>query len=204
MVVAAQFLRGNSRNAIGQPGRLLIAPITSPVPAALAHIISTSTYDPNPTYGFVDVGITRAALTLTNQADSTQWDSQQFGRYAAMPTNFWASVAAEALEITQANKIYLMGADAATAVSAQEIRTDFTAKQEFVNYRLAVIYVDRFRLIHASVFPNAYWDGSAVAEALDRGNQQVIPFTFMSYPDDRTISAVNGQPLFRYDFDQIP
>lgn len=199
----AAFLRGNRRNAIGEPARLLIAPIAAPLPAAFSHIVSTSTYDPNPTYQFVDIGMTRSALTMTVQADSNQWDSQQFTRYATVPTNRWATISSEALELTQANKVYLMGASAATPVGAKELRSDFSADPNFVNYRLAAIHKDRFGLLHASVFPNVYWDGSAISQAFARGEQAVIPFTFTGYPDDGAISATTGEALFRYDFDQI-
>lgn len=201
--MAGRFLRGNSRKAIGQPARLLIAPYNAPMPAKLSDLVSLTTYDPNPTYQFIDIGLTRAALTITVQADSNNWDSQQSGRYATVPTNRWATVASEALEIDQDRKVYLMDADAATDSTTNEHRTDFSLKDSFVQYRLAAIYTDRFRYVHGHVFPLAQWDGSAVAMAMDRGAQQAIPFSFNAMPDDAALSAVTNQPLFRVDFDQF-
>jgi hypothetical protein len=198
----AQFYRGTSGNVIGAPARILIAPSTSPVPTQLSEVVNMSTYAPNSTYGFTDLGLTRSPVTMDISASSQTWRSEQFGIFRTLPTDWRGSVKAEFLEVTQANKQAIMLASVATDSATREHRTNFAALINFPIVRLALMYIDHLGLVHATVYPNAQWDGAAITETLGRGASLYLPMTWTTYPDDTVIDTVTGLATIRFDFDQ--
>lgn len=197
------FYKGNNLNSIGEPARILIAPHSYPMPTRISEIIGlTAPWAVVGTYGFRDIGFTRTETTMQHQAGANTWSNQQVGEYRRVPTNFTAQVSTAALEMTQQNKVTLMNASAAdeVVVGAEHV-THFEALAYFPQYRVAVVHRDDYQNIHATVFPLAQWDGSAVTQTLGRGTQLDIPFTFVCMPDPDVI-GVNGYPMFRVDFDQ--
>lgn len=197
------FYRGNSLNSIGEQARLMLAPFVSPAPTQLAHLMSMTTYDPNATYGFVDIGLTNAPLTMSVQADTNNWDNQQYGRYRVVPTMFHGALGTTALEYTQANRVMLMGATAATDPTTNEHRTNWSALVALPLYRAAAVHLDPNGWVHATVYPRVQWDGGAIQTTLARGDQLGIPFTFAAMVDDQLIDPTTKQGLYRYDFDQF-
>lgn len=198
----AQFYRGNSDNVIGSPARVLLASSTYPVPTKLADIISLTTLDPNPTYGFIDLGVTRSPAKTDIAAAVQTWRNEQFGVFRTVPTDWKGGFSAEFLETTQSNKQAIMLASTPADSAVNEHRTNFAALINFPIVRLAVLYQDQFSLAHASVFPRAQWDGAAISETVGRGQEMFIPMAWVCYPDSNVVDAVTGQACVRYDFDQ--
>lgn len=206
MVSAGAFYRGNSANSIGHPARVMIAPFSYPMPTKIDDIVDitgpTPSYDPVATYGFRDIGITRNELSMGHQAETVNWDNQQFGRFLIMPTNYFATITTEALEPTADNKVELLQASQVTDSATNEARFNYAARTSFPLYRIAVLGEDRHRLLHASVFPRCQWDGSQLVQQLARATQQVVPFNFMGWVDETVIDTDTGQGCYRVDFDQ--
>ena len=200
--MADPFYRGNNENAIGAPARVLMAESSYPMVEELAHIISLSTYDPNTTYGWREMGLTSAPTTLGHSVETAEWRSEQFGRFRIVPVDYTATVQTEFMEMTQDIKVLaMMGSEEPSPPSGQTV-TYFSALENIPNYRIAVLFRDHLKKIHASVFPNAQWNGDAIQQAIARGEAVRAPVTFNAYVDTDVIDSVSGQACFRVDFDQ--
>jgi hypothetical protein len=204
--VGAKY-RGNQLNSIGGPARLLIAPLTADVPEGIGDIIDLDDSEGEPSRDPVgewrDIGMTAEGLTMSHQADTNNWDSQQFGRYRVVPTNYHGSLSTQALEITQQNKVDLLQASAGDDNAAGELVTFYEARPHIAQYRIAAIFWDQYDLMHASVFPLTQWDGSAVQQAMEMGQPQRIPFSFSVFTDS-ALTGPDGFGTFRIDFDEVP
>jgi hypothetical protein len=198
----------NSNNSIGGPARVLLVPAigTYPHSARISEIFDLGTYLPNTTtYGWVDIGETKTPTRIQEAVAKTDWRSEQFGLYRSQPTDWTGQVVAEALEMTQQNKLNLMLASnpGNTGDTSPTARSNFSARTSLPYVRLAAAMLDQFNKIHISIFPKCQWDGAAIATSLARGDSESIPMTWTAFPDDSIIDSVTNVAVFRYDFDQI-
>lgn len=205
-MAAGQFYRGDDDNAIGAPARILVSPASNPHPTRISNIIAsggTPTYNPVlTTYGWVDLGLTNAPFSMQHGASVQEWQNQQYGTFRTVPDNWRGQIGSTFIEITQANKGYLMGAKTATDPVANEHRTDFTTLTSFDRYHVACVWFDHKRLIHASYFPQCEVNLSSVQQTVARGQMHDIPVQWTAFPDDGLLAESDGLPVIRVDFDQ--
>ncbi len=200
----AGFYRGNSDEVIAAPCRVLIAPSTYPHPTQLSHIINLSTYDPNITYGWQDLGVTGAPTRVSIGADAQKLSNQQFGQFRTVPTDFHGQVVSEFLQVSQDKKALLIPLAVKQAdTPGGEKLTDYTSVASFPTVRLALLFKDHNNKAHAIYMPKCQWGGQDIEQQIGRGEMIRIPMTWDAYPDDTLLDPTNGEPVIRRDFDQV-
>ena len=200
----AQFHRVNNDNVIGGAARVLVAPSSYALPTDLAHIVAhASTYAPNGTYGWADIGTTKSASNIAMQAATNEWRGEQQGPIRMLYTDYTGTATFEMEELAgsqgQSNKL-LAGAVAGTAAAGQT-RTDWTARNTPPDeVHICFLREDPDGRLHATIAPRAQWDGSALQRQFTRGESESLALPMKLYGDTDNTGA-DGNPLIFYDLD---
>ena len=179
---------------------MMLAPSSNTAPSALAHLINMTTYDPNATYGWVDLGLTGEPTSIVEGFDASEWESQQFGRLKTQLTLWNRMVKTELIEWT--NNIRQLIRESSTPAGAGasgQTRINYPERVSVPFRRLAVLHMRDDGRIIAHIFPSVQWSGADIESTLARDNPQRVPIEWRAYVDDNIIDSETGQPVAHYE-----
>lgn len=201
----AEFYRGTNTNVISRIARVLYAPTTYPAPTQLSHIINLSTYAPNTTYGWEDLGLTLEPLTLPHTIDAAGFVTQQRGEIRKTPqeTRFLGRTTLG--EVTVANRKKFMEGDTITQPTAGENRMYVGKPKSLSNFRMAFVNLDEDSgKIDGIIFLKAQITGAAGEQTWGRGVASALPIEVEAFPnDDGIVTADTGASVVRIDLEQV-
>ena len=204
--MSTPFYRGTKSNVKNKIARLLIAPSTYNIPVQLSEIINLTTYNPNSTYGFEDMGYTLEPVALSVTTEQAAFTVEQEGEIKSHPTEQRHVVRTVLAEVTMANRSKLFASDAAEAVSGAspaENRMRISRPKSLPTYRLAVVSLDEeLDKISGVIYPKVQASASAMEESWSRADATRLAAEFNAYPNDDNFNDAEGNPVIRIDLEQ--
>jgi hypothetical protein len=201
----AEFYRGDNTQVKARIARVLWAPTTGPAPTQLADVIDLSTYEPNATYLWEDLGLTTEPLTLPHTIDASGFVTQQRGEIRKTPqeTRFLGRTTLG--EVTIANRKKFMEGDTVSQPTANENRMYLAKPKALTNFRMAFLNLDEDSgLIDGIIFLKAQITGAAGEQTWARGAASTLPIEVEAYPnDDGIVTSDTGAAVVRIDLEQV-
>ena len=197
-----EFYKGTNSNVKARIARFLVAPSTYPAPTLLEHVISLTTYEPNATYGFRDVGLTLEPLALPHTIESAGFVTEQRGEIRKVPqeTRFLARTTLG--ELTPQNKAQFMEADVVETVSSQQ-RVKIGKAKRLTNFRSAFLNLDEDTgKIDGIILLKSQITGAAGEQTWGRGVASSLPVEIEAFPNDDGILTTDGKDVVRIDLQQ--
>jgi len=201
----AEFYRGDNTQVKARIARVLWAPTTGPAPTKLSDVIDLSTYEPNATYLWEDLGLTTEPLTLPHTIDASGFVTQQRGEIRKTPqeTRFLGRTTLG--EVTIANRKKFMEGDTVSQPVANENRMYLAKPKALTNFRMAFLNLDEDSgLIDGIIFLKAQITGAAGEQSWARGAASTLPIEVEAYPnDDGIVTTDTGAAVVRIDLEQV-
>lgn len=197
-----EFYKGSNQNVKARIARFLVAPSTYPAPTELAHVISLTTYEPNATYGFRDVGLTLEPLALPHTIESAGFVTEQRGEIRKVPqeTRFLGRTTLG--ELTPENKALFMEADAVETLAGEQ-RIQIAKANRLTNFRSAFLNLDEDTgLIDGIILLKSQITGAAGEQSWGRGVASAMPVEVEAFPNDDGILTPSGKTTVRIDLQQ--
>lgn len=197
-----EFYKGTNTNVRQRIARFLVAPSTYPAPTLLEHVISLTTYQVNPVYGWRDVGLTLEPLALPHTIESAGFVTEQRGEIRKVPqeTRFLARTTLG--ELTPENKKTFMEGDTVETVSGQQ-RVKIAKAQRLTNFRSAFLNLDEDTgKIDGLILLKSQITGAAGEQTWGRGTATALPVEIEAFPNDDGILTQDGKDVVRIDLQQ--
>ena len=198
----AEFYKGTNENVKARIARVLIAPSTYGAPTTLEDVISLTTYAPNGTFGFSDLGLTLEPLTLPHTIETAGFVTQQRGEIRKSPQEARFLARTTLGEVTLENRKLFMEGDTIETVSGQQ-RMYVGKPSSLTNYRVAFLNLDEDSgKIDGIIFLKAQITGAAGEQSWARGTPSTLPIEVEAYPNDDDIVTTDGKAVVRIDLQQ--
>lgn len=199
-----QFYRGTNANVRARIARVLTAPSTYPAPTALSHVISLTTYEPNATYGFSDLGLTLEPLVLPHSVQENAFVTQQRGEIRKSPQEATFIARTTLGEVTLANKALFMEGDTVGTDADSNSRLFIGKPKILTNRRMAFLNLDDDSgKIDGIILLKTQITGGAGEQQWARGTASPLPIEVQAYPNDDGVVDSTGNDVVRIDIQQV-
>lgn len=195
---------GTDENVEVKIGRVLVQKRSSYLttyPLKLSEVINLSTYDPNVTCGWQDVGLTIQPQTESEGFDKTDIVTQQHGKINVRKGDYTRTLAFAPAEQTLLSRRLAKGATGYNDNAVlKERRVFYTNAKTETPYRAAILNFDsETGKIDASIYPFIKRSGDSSDRVWDKGAPQDYPISFEVFTDPQVIDAETGEEVAVYD-----